>query len=72
MVRTTKEQRQALARVYHRTLDPVQFDPPSINRRAWLQGYRAFRRTVHGSFGCIMVPWAGMVLGIEPDGYTHS
>jgi hypothetical protein len=22
--------------------------------------------------GCIMVPWCGMVLGIEEDGYTHS
>ena len=72
MVKTTKEQRLALARVYHRTLDPVKFDPPSINRREWLKGYRAFRRTVHGSFGCIMVQWANMWLGIEPDGYTHS
>lgn len=22
--------------------------------------------------GCIMVPWCGMWLGVEPDGYTHS
>jgi hypothetical protein len=22
--------------------------------------------------GCVMVPWAGLHLGIEPDGYTHS
>lgn len=23
-------------------------------------------------FGALMVPWCGMWLGIEPDGYTHS
>ena len=21
---------------------------------------------------CVMVPWSGMWLGIEPDGHTHS
>lgn len=25
-----------------------------------------------GTDGCIMVPWCGMWLGIEKDGYTHS
>lgn len=37
--------------------------------------YRTFRRTVQPYFdksGCIMVPWQGMWLGIETDGYTHS
>jgi hypothetical protein len=36
--------------------------------------YRRFRKTVQPFFGdtCIMVPWAGMWLGIETDGYTHS
>jgi len=38
--------------------------------------YRQFRRTVQGplyrSDPCIMVPWCGMWLGIEADGYTHS
>ena len=36
--------------------------------------YRAFRRTVQRfpSDDCIMVPWCGMWLGIEPDGYTHT
>ena len=24
------------------------------------------------SFGALMVPWCGMWLGIETDGYTHS
>jgi len=34
--------------------------------------YLQFRRTVQLGWGCIMVPWSGMWLGIEPDGYTHS
>jgi len=36
--------------------------------------YRRFRKTVIPYFGdtCIMVPYAGMWLGIEQDGHTHS
>jgi hypothetical protein len=34
--------------------------------------YREFRKTVVGGSGCVMVPWLGMWLGIEPDGYVHS
>ena len=34
--------------------------------------YRQFRKTVRIGWGCAMVQWAGMWLGIEPDGYTHS
>jgi hypothetical protein len=36
--------------------------------------WRAFRRTVVVAFGgdCVMLPWKGMWLGIERDGYTHS
>jgi hypothetical protein len=36
--------------------------------------WRRFRKTVQPFFGddCVMVPWAGMWLGIETDGYTHS
>lgn len=36
--------------------------------------YRRFRKTVQPYFGgeCVMVHWAGMWLGIEQDGYTHS
>lgn len=67
---TTKEQRIALAKVFQRH-DPLPEHP--INRRDWLRRYRAFRRTAWIAFGdCLMVPWAGMMLGIERDGYTHS
>lgn len=34
--------------------------------------YRQFRRAVYPGWDCIMLPWQGMWLGIEPDGYTHS
>ena len=34
--------------------------------------YRQFRKLAVSSFGCVMVPWCGMWLGIETDGYTHS
>lgn len=45
--------------------------------RVWLREnlkltYREFRKTIQPGPGCIMVPWAGMWLGIELDGYTHS
>jgi hypothetical protein len=36
--------------------------------------YLHFRRTakLDRMLGCVMVPWKGMVLGIEKDGHTHS
>lgn len=52
----TKQQRLALKRVAQR-LDVT---------------YRALRRKVLPGPGCVMVPFAGMFLGIEKDGYTHS
>ena len=57
----TREQRLALLRIYN---------------REWMakpKTYLAFRRTaIQTHMGCVMVPWSGMWLGIEPDGYTHS
>ena len=47
--------------------------------RKWLQNsqgmtYRQFRRTAYNNslMDCVIVPWSGMWLGIETDGYTHS
>ena len=66
----TKEQARALARLFERS-DPKPAHP--VNQRAWLRRYRAFRRTAFLAFGdCMMVPWCGMTIGIEADGYTHS
>jgi len=62
---TTRAQREALARVYARMKSG---DNPTT------MTYRQFRRTVvpNGLLDCLMVPFAGMWLGIELDGYTHS
>jgi hypothetical protein len=62
----TRAQREALYRIYIR--------PVNGTTRTGLRGYRSFRRMVsHDALmGCVMVQWAGMWLGIEPDGHTHS
>lgn len=60
MVRLSKAQRKALFRVWTR-------NPSDMS-------YRQFRKKVQPCFGdsCVIVPWCGMWLGIELDGYTHS
>ena len=59
-----KAQQVSLKRVYDRK--PILKDGKPLT-------YRQFRRTAYQShMGCVMVPWQGMWLGIEPDGYTHS
>lgn len=70
MVRTTRAQRVALKRLYDRapiyaTRDDARTGRP-IPYREWRRGY------VYPGHDCIMVPWAGMWIGIETDGYTHS
>lgn len=86
MVRTTRLQREALKRVYCRIVREAQqgqwpegdaaanyFGLPGLKPVPKPITYRAFRATVQ-TLGtqCIMVPFAGMWLGIEPDGHTHS
>lgn len=61
MVRTTREQRVALKDAYDR----------------WAEAgtYRQFRKTVQATFAmdhAVVVPWCGIWLCIETDGYTHS
>lgn len=70
MIRTTKEQRAALVRVYRRAVAETRHTMNAQQYRDFT--YRAFRKTVQPGPGCLMVPFAGMWLGIEPDGYTHS
>lgn len=55
----TRAQRVAIRRVYLRSAD----NAPT---------YLAFRRRIQPGPGCILLPWCGMWLGVEPDGYTHS
>lgn len=59
MIKTTKAQRQAIKR------KAIQAGLP----------YRALRRAAQPTFGCdnaIALPWFGMWLCIERDGYCHS
>lgn len=61
MIKLTRQQRQALKRVY--------------DRQAQAINYRQFRKSVMGTIGmdnAVVVNWAGMFLAIERDGYTHS
>ena len=69
MVTINRAQRVALKRVFDR--GPVYGDFPSMPRLGPLT-YREFRGTVQQGFGCVMVKWCNMWLGIEPDGHTHS
>jgi len=81
----TRQQREALKRVFDRHPIPADYDdrclyhincdgrPQVRNREVYeVMTYRQFRKTVQPGYGCAMVPWAGMWLGIEKDGYTHS
>lgn len=73
MIFTTKAQRQALLLVYRRVVDAAMPKPvPGKATVFYVPSYREFRRTVQPGPDCIMVRYAGMWLGIETDGYTHS
>jgi predicted transcriptional regulator of viral defense system len=64
----SRAQREALYKVYRRDTEGERFTQISF------RGYRAFRRTARYDTlcDCVMLPWCGMWLGIERDGYTHS
>jgi len=55
----TKAQRVAILRKYQQSPDGA-------------KSYREFRKRVKRGPGFLVLPWCGMWLGIEPDGYTHS
>lgn len=56
-MKLTKEQKKSLHAVWLRTEQP---------------SYYKFRRTAVVYTEYVMIPFAGMWLGIEKDGYTHS
>ncbi len=79
MKKLTREQIEAVKRVYDRT--PVYGDTNRAHQNQNIgyygltqkpNSYLQFRRSVQRGYDCIMVPWCGMWLGIEQDGYTHS
>ena len=60
----TRQQREALLKEYGRGWGG------NPKPKTHLQ----FRRTAYNDViaNCVIVPWCGMWLGIEPDGYTHT
>lgn len=82
MVKTTRAQREALFNVFRRDFpgwvspgkrrkNPVSDELVPVPTVQW----RRFRTRVTGLIGgdgCVMVPWHGMWLGVETDGYVHS
>ena len=58
-------------------MEPITRKQREALRRIWARGadsrtYRELRRDVVHGHDCLMLQWAGMWLGIERDGYTHS
>lgn len=75
MIHLTRPQREALKRVYLRVVEAAMPRPiPGKASTFYVPTYREFRRKVQPYIGgdCVMVPFAGMWLGIEKDGHTHS
>ena len=82
MIKTTRLQREAIFKVFQRDfpnwVTPFKRQQDYLGRKRIIRvpsiQYRRFRAQVKPFFGdtCIMLPWAGMWLGIEQDGYTHS
>ena len=66
----TRQQRESLHTVYQRFYN----HPDEMRREQAPATYRQFRRRVgFETYGdAIMVECAGMWIGIEPDGYTHT
>lgn len=66
----TRKQREALHKVFVRKYPHI-----DALRAEDARGlYRRFRRTVQPEIGgsAVMIRYAGMWVGIEKDGYTHS
>lgn len=72
MPRLTKAQQKAVLRVYNRGPIHMLMGKLTIEHFDKPVSFLAFRRTVQHGSDCVMVYWARMWLGIEPDGYIHS
>lgn len=74
----TREQREALKQVYDR--GPLVWDsankflvtPEPGRSPLTLEAVELSLQPCFGGDGCVLLPWQGMWLGIETDGYTHS
>lgn len=76
MIRTTKAQRRAIRRVYERhTVHAQPAGTPARMIGGRPTTYREYRKLLQPSLdgsGCVMLPFVGIWLGIETNGYTHS
>ena len=70
---TTRAQREAIEQLFQRTYGGPRPEHP-INAAMYWRAYREFRKTAIPAIGinCIMIPWCGMLVGIELDGDTHT
>ena len=73
----TRKQSEALLRVYNRAELWMRNEGMTTSDRHFGRGdpltYLQFRRKAKfASAGILVVPWCGMYLGIEPNGYCHS
>lgn len=79
MPKLTKPQQHALWRIIQRSTPQTPAEEDFLQHlmdghRVWLD-YLSLRRAVRptiGMDGAVVVPWAGMWLAIERDGYTHT
>ena len=71
----TTAQEEALQRLFDRGPLYMYYGKPTGTKNYRGQkemSYEEFHALIQPGYGCIMIPWCGMWLGIEPDGYTHS
>ena len=78
-MKLTREQRLSLVRIYNRV--PLRHVPTGGGRFEFKESlnpyfkpvsFLEFRRAVQSGYGCAMVQWCGMWIGIEFDGYSHT
>ena len=70
-MKLTKLQQRALLSVFKRGPQYSRLDRFHQKPLTYLQ-FRRLATPLLAGGGCIMIPWNGMFLGIETDGYTHS
>lgn len=79
MIRTTRAQREAIHHLFCRSVMDASPHPPAplpeaISTLGW-RAYRRYRRTLEGTFGmngAVVIPFAGMFVCIERDGFRHT
>lgn len=66
----TREQRVSFLRRYHMAAERGW--PDEYGRNFGVGDYAIMVQSTFGMDGAVVIPWCGMFLCIEKDGYTHS